>query len=419
MHTITSIRWQATRQRKVPILVFVIIFCHSCMNVRCLVSLPPSITTMISSPSLLLSCQSSEVEYLAQSQDFYQGMERSQNNTDEKNKRHSNDSLLFARPKKRKVKGTDGEQQEIGFEDNDGAYSTNLGIDDISNNSALKKHGHKSYFSLETLTRDLLDANRTATGSWTEQDCHKLVDVINMWSKRNGGPGRPQPAVQQERLLRKVIEEKQAANKYALNLNIRDIYHEIIYSWSKSHETGSTNRAEEILDAMQHAYSSGQDRSLQPAIDAWNSILGSYAGSKSKDSRDHAVRVFNKLYHLICDGQTDARPNDDSYAHILKAVASTGKLDAPKRVLDLLVRMEYLSQNGYSIDVSSSCHNVYLTSLVESMKDSRVSAPETARLAESYLRKMKDNRDPNSKPDRRSEYCQQHLQRSTHKHQTF
>eukprot|EP00536_Pseudo-nitzschia_multiseries_P001138 jgi/Psemu1/234305/estExt_Genewise1.C_140097 len=223
-----------------------------------------------------------------------------------------------------------------------------------------------------------------------------------MWTKRTGGSGRPHPAIQQERLLRRLIEEKQAENSFALGLKTRDIYHDIITSWSKSYETGSANRAEEILDAMQHAYNSGQDRDLQPAIDAWNSILGAYAHSKSKDAPEHAMRIISKLFCLISEGKTDVRPNDVSYASILKAVAGTGKRDAPQNVHDLLRRMQNLSENGFAIEVSSNCHNVYLSSLVDSMKDPGVHAAQAARLAESHLRKMKEHSNPNSKPDRKT-----------------
>lgn len=395
------IRWQTTRRKKVTF--FVMVFFLSCIDVCCLLSSSSSIRMMLQSPLLRSSHPPSIVQCLLQSKEFSHGIKTTQNNTDEGDRRHH--SFPIAKTTKIKVNVTDDDQQKYaGFEEHYDNDSATIGIEDHINNSAWKNHNKSYYYSLEKVTRDLLDVNQTVTGSWAQRDCDKVINVIGTWTKRTGGPGRPEPAVQQERLLRRVIEEKQAANVYALDLNLREIYHKIIFSWSKSYETGSSNRAEEILDAMQHAYNSGEDRDLQPAIDAWNSILGSYAQSRSKDAKEHAMRVFNKLYRLISEGQTDARPNDESYAHILKAVASTGELDAPKHVLDLLIRMENLSQNGFSIDVTSSCHNVYLTSLVESMKDSRVSAPKTARLAESHLRKMKENPNPDSKPDRRSEY---------------
>ena len=331
-------------------------------------------------------------------------MDTAYNNTNKEGRRHNSDSFPIVKTTKIRVEDTEKDYQESHIcQDVDSSdLATAKKVDDKGTSIWKKQNGY-AYSSLEKVTRDLLDVNRTVAGNWTQQDCDKVVNVISMWSKRTGGPGRPEPAVQQEYLLRRVIEEKHAANEYALELDMRDSYHEIISSWSKSFEIGSTRRAEEILDAMQHAYYSGQDRNLKPEINAWNFILGSYAQSKSKDATDNALRVMDKLYGLISEGKTDVRPNGESYAHVLRAVASTGKLDAPKHVLDLLVRMQELSENGFSIDVTSSCHNIYLTSLIDSMKDSRVSASDTARLAESHLRKMKENLNPHSKPDRRSE----------------
>lgn len=309
----------------------------------------------------------------------------------------ASESFPIAKTKIRIEENTGDQAREQHSDDT----TTIASIDDRENDDwGNQKNG---YFSLEKVTQDLLDYNVTGVGTWTQDDCDKVVNIINMWSKRSGGPGRLQPALQQELLLRRVIEEKHAANEFALDLNMRDIYHEIIFSWSKSHENGSANRAEEILDAMQSAYSSGDDRELQPTIDAWNAVIGSYVKSKSKGATEHAMRVFVKLHYLISKGQTDVRPNEDSYAHILKAVASSGERNAPKRVFDLLNRMQNLSEDGFSIDVTSNCHNVYLSALVESMKDTRISAKDAARKAESHLHRMKENPNPNARPDRRSE----------------
>ena len=362
--------------------------------------------SLLSSPLSARKTQlSSAVKCWSQRTGVSDGIETVHNKTDDVNRRYSSDNFPIAKTTKIKIKDTNcDEPQDFGLKENIDNDPKTIKDNGDNDNADWKRCNNNTHFfcSLEKVTQDLLDFNQIDAGSWTQQDCDKVVNVINLWSKRSGGPGRLQPAFQQERLLRRVIEEKHAVNEFALDLNMTDIYHQIIFSWSKSHETGSANRAEEILDAMQHAYSSGQDRDLQPSIDAWNSAIGSHAQSKSKDAAENAMRVFNKLHYFISEGQTDVRPNDDSYAHILKAIASSGEPDAPKKVLDLLIRMQNLSQNGFSIDVTSSCHNVYLSSLVESMKNSKVSATETARLAESHLRKMKENPNPNSQPDRRS-----------------
>ncbi len=379
--------------------IFLVAFFLSCIDGWCLLS--PSLSVRKSQPSSVAKCWS-------QRSGCNDGIKLIHNKTEELIRRNAGDNFPVAKTTKIKIQNADcddpDDPEDFGLGKDIDDDSITLGNDDKTVDSFSKNSNMKSYFTLERLTEDLLASNDSVVGSWKEQDFEKVVNVIHTWSKRTGGPGRLQPALQQELLLRRVIEEKHAGNELAMGMNMSDIYHEIIYSWSKSHEIGSANRAEEILHAMQRAYNTGQDRDLQPTIDAWNSVIGSYAQSKSKDATQQAVRVFVKLHHLISEGKTDVRPNDDSYAYILKAVASSGEPDAPKKVLDLLVRMENLSENGFSIDVTSNCHNIYLTALVESMKNSKVSATETAQLAQSHLHKMKENPNPNAQPDRRSKY---------------
>jgi hypothetical protein len=268
-----------------------------------------------------------------------------------------------------------------------------------------------NYFSLEKVTRDLLNTNITVAGKWTKQDLRRLKKVVNIWSHRAASVPAERssgtaPAVQQERLLRRVIEEKLTGNIYALEFNMTDIYSDIILSWSRSQRAGGRYRAEEILMEMQNAYNSGEHdgEDLKPTISSWNAVLNAYALSKSKDAPNHAMRVISTLYQLILDGKTDATPNHESYVSVLKAFANVGGPDAPKRTLELLTRMQKLKEGGFSLDVTTNCHNVYLASLIESMKDERVSSSKTALLADSHLRKMMEDPNPMAKPDRRSEY---------------
>lgn len=256
--------------------------------------------------------------------------------------------------------------------------------------------------SLESLTRELVDFNQSnnTPGSWTVEDFHRLENAMNAWSRQFAAPDT-RPAVQQEQLLRRVIEEKLAGNPLALNLKMGDMYNAVVSSWSKSFESGAPERAEEILDAMQSAYNSGEDEDLKPTIQTWNNVLAAHSLSYSKDSPLSTMRVLSKLYQLLADGKTDVKPNQESYATILKAHAYVGGSKAPKHVLKILRRMQELSDAGYSsVKPDTSCHNVYLKALVNSMED----RPKAAHLAESYLREMMEDPDPLAGPDRLS-FC--------------
>jgi hypothetical protein len=253
---------------------------------------------------------------------------------------------------------------------------------------------------LETVTKELLDCSHSnnSPGTWTVEDFALVEKVMNAWSRRPAAPGR-RPAVQQEHLLRSVIEEKLAGNPLALKLKMGNMYHAVVSSWSKSSEIGAPERAEEILDAMQHAYSHG-DVDLKPAIQTWNYVLRAYALSKSKDGPRNTMRVFSKLYELLADGKTDIRPNQESYASVLRAHAKVGGSSSPEIVLQILCRMQKLSDAGYSsLKPDTSCHNVYLRALADSMEDNQNSHPTTVQLAESYLRRMTEDPDPYAQPD--------------------
>ena len=310
------------------------------------------------------------------------------------------------------IKASNDDDQNIDFDKGDNNNNSNDETNGKERDSSKVSDGDEiNYFSLEKVTRDLLNTNITVAGKWTKEDLRRLKKVVNIWSRRAGAVPAERssgtaPALQQERLLRRVIEEKLTGNIYALEFNMTDIYSDIILSWSRSQRAGGRYRAEEILMEMQNAYNSGEHdgEDLKPTISSWNAVLNAYALSKSKDAPNHAMRVISKLYQLILDGKTDATPNHESYLSILKAFANVGGPDAPKRTLELLTRMQKLKEGGFSLDVTTDCHNIYLASLVESMKDEKVSSSKTAHLADLHLRKMMEDPNPMAKPDRRSEY---------------
>lgn len=268
-----------------------------------------------------------------------------------------------------------------------------------------RKEGEEvNYSSLEQITHDLL--NKTATDKLSRQDLQRLKRCVNLWSQRDpsGGCARAAPAIQQERLLRRVIEEKMEGNNNALQLNMTDIYADLICCWSK-HSNGryGRSRAEEILMAMQDAYNSEEHgKDLKPTISSWNTLLEAHAVSKSTDATKHVIRIFSKLYQLILDDKTDAAPDHESYRFMLMTVASIKDIATPNRTLEVLNRMKNLAADGFSVQVTTSYHNVYLASLVESMKDERISNTKTAFLADSHLHKMTRDRNPTARPDTRS-----------------
>jgi hypothetical protein len=278
----------------------------------------------------------------------------------------------------------------------------NVKIDPTYSNTEEDRENDRSAdFELEEITERLLNVHgnhpaAARTGEWTLEDFQQLERAMYAWSKRSRANGNLRPAVIQERLLRKVVEEKVAENPNAWDIDMRDMYNAIILSWSRSHEVGAPQRAEEILDAMQYA----EDPDLKPTVYTWNLVLRAFAHSKSNSAPQEAMRVLSKLYKLNANGATDVLPNSESFLFILKAHAAVGGLDAADNVLRFLNRMKELSDEGFtSVTPDVKCHNVYLRALIASMDNPKACSSKIARLAEEYLQKMSNDPDPKARPD--------------------
>lgn len=277
------------------------------------------------------------------------------------------------------------------------------GHDEDDDDQERQHVGSLSAFALENLTERLLNGNNSdgiPQGRWTADDFEQLQVVMRGWLRQKCIPGSTLPAIRQEQLVRRVVEEKLASNPLAWSVNMRDLYNMVITSWSKTPERGAPQRAEEILDAMQHSYNTGQDEGLKPTLRTWNRVLKGYCQTQSAEAPREVIRVLSKLDTLYKEGKTDVQPSCDSYFFLLRAHAAVGGIGAAENVLALIQKMEKLAEEGFpSIKPDTRCHNVYLRALVETIDDHRVSAPEVARKAEAYLRKMAADPVDSAHPD--------------------
>lgn len=256
--------------------------------------------------------------------------------------------------------------------------------------------------SLEDLTERILNSNNDGKpiGTWDSEYFEQLEVAMKAWSRQRHVPGSTVPAMRQEQLVRRVVEEKLANNSLAWDVNMKELYDLIILSWSRTHEFGAPQRAEEILDAMQRSYNTGLDGDLKPSLRTWNTVLKAYVHAQSAEAPREVMRVLSKLETLYREGKTDLQPSRDSYYYLLRAQSFVGGPGAAEKVLGLIDRMDKLAVSGVpSIKPDTRCHNVYLRALVETKDHHTVSAREVARKAEAYLRKMAADPDESARPD--------------------
>jgi len=301
------------------------------------------------------------------------------------------------------------EEEEIGADDDHEGESVSSSSSPSSSISILPSPSTTKNIKIpsdtawvERATRVLLSARLASdVGEWTKKEIVLWEKAFFAWCKRVSNVGY-RPAYMQERLIQRLIEEQEAGNSLAWTVDMNDVYYQLIRTWQRSGGRGTPRRCEDILDAMQDLYGSGDPRfeNLKPEIAAWNQVILAYSRSRTNDAPNQAVRVLLKLQKLFEDRKTDVVPDQQSYASILKAHASLGGQDAPKRVLEVLNRMSTAADEGYSsIRLNANCHNVYMQSLTDSLDLYEADISAIVRAAELHFKKMAESTDPNCQPD--------------------
>lgn len=302
-------------------------------------------------------------------------------------------------------------------DDDENEYDDNDNDDDEEDANHFKEQGHSGSIKriklpkhgawVEKATWELL--NLDVEGSWTRRHVKLFEKATHLWSRRafvgssgNGSRHYRRPALQQEKLVRRLVQEQEAGNSLAWEVDMNHVYHLLIRSWSYSGGRGTAQRCEDILDVMQELYNSGSDNfaNLKPKIKTWNNVLLAYAQSKTRDAPGQAARVLSKLQRLLEEGKTDQAPNHESYVAILKSYAHLGGPEAPTQVLQVLDRMTELAAGGFtSIRPNASCHNVFFLSLLASLDLYNAKKSMIVQQAEDHFQKMMQSDYPESQPD--------------------
>lgn len=233
----------------------------------------------------------------------------------------------------------------------------------------------------ERRTDDLLGYGDV--GNWEQATLQTVAQVISMWARY---PGR-RSALNIERLLRRVVEEKMAGNDNVDSVDMLAMYNILVHSWARSRMNGAPQRVEEIFDTMLRLYED-HEIDFQPDISTFNGVLLAYSSSRGKDSPEEAMRVLNKLHDLRDEGRTHILPNTDSYSIILRAFASSEGSDAPALVLQMIRNMEQFSIKYPSVKPDYKCHNVYLNSLLSLMTSENGNNHKVAQQMDDYLQEM-------------------------------
>ncbi len=206
-------------------------------------------------------------------------------------------------------------------------------------------------------TSELLGPESPSLGSMSKGSIHRAILLMKAWSRRNEQTGSNSPHVV-ERLLKRLLDERDAGNENVV-INTK-VYNILLDAWSKSHESGSAERAEEILEGMERMYNMGNQQ-MRPNEASYNAVIKAYvkngnrlyAANKAEALLDRMVKSppYNGANSNDAAGFHDkfVSPNRRGYNLLLYALANSSLEDAPKRAENILRKMKdgYTAGNAF------------------------------------------------------------------------
>eukprot|EP00547_Thalassionema_nitzschioides_P014504 CAMPEP_0194247968 /NCGR_PEP_ID=MMETSP0158-20130606/17310_1 /TAXON_ID=33649 /ORGANISM="Thalassionema nitzschioides, Strain L26-B" /LENGTH=863 /DNA_ID=CAMNT_0038984129 /DNA_START=63 /DNA_END=2650 /DNA_ORIENTATION=+ len=128
-----------------------------------------------------------------------------------------------------------------------------------------------------------------------------------------------------EELLKYMVEAETGPDVISYNC--------ILDSWKKSHEPGSAERAESILETMQENFDAGRSN-VKPNGRSYSIVASAYIKSKSGDAVIHSERLLS-----LAEQRGVA---NDSYLYngVLDALASSGQPDVGQKAEKILFELE-------------------------------------------------------------------------------
>jgi hypothetical protein len=183
-------------------------------------------------------------------------------------------------------------------------------------------------------------ANRGESHLRPNKECY--IAIIECWSKSQTGT---RGARQAEALMSQMIERFEAGER-ELAPPLKT-FNAILYAWAFSGTRGSGYQAEKHLNSMWEKFHAGKT-TFRPNKVSFNTVSGpdcptkksqyrfcifrqvieAIAKSKNEGKAQKALRILRRMDQLYKAGNTDARPDEWSYACVLYSCASPSVKDA-------------------------------------------------------------------------------------------
>lgn len=224
--------------------------------------------------------------------------------------------------------------------------------------SGLPPHVHHAW--LQRMTSDIV---RSPIGDLTPEMLRTTPQLISAWAQNplqkkktsKSSPHGKECALEVERLLKRLVDERRAGNDATAALCNTATYNCVLSGWAKSGEGGAAaQRAEHILTEMQEAFERGEE-AVRPDTESFKFVIAAWANSGETNAPQRARSVLERMVALGGgdDETTTTRstaPGYDSFAApdaecfeiVLNCYARSGRAGAARRTEKTLLWMERL-----------------------------------------------------------------------------
>jgi hypothetical protein len=197
----------------------------------------------------------------------------------------------------------------------------------------------KSKRELEWIVRNtekILGPESPAVGSMNQGMMKLTSNLMSAWSRRAAKrEGSKSPHVV-ERLLQRLIQERDAGNKLASIDTF--LYNKVLEAWAYSSEEGSAERSEEILHRMERMYLEDGDENVKPNESSYNAVVKAYVKNGNRHIAAAKVESVVKRMENRIDVM-GVSPNRRSYNLLLYAFANSNLEDAAIHSEEILHKM--------------------------------------------------------------------------------
>ena len=227
-----------------------------------------------------------------------------------------------------------------------GGFDIDQQYDHTSLQPSLQRHG-AAIGSIRQLSSSSSTSRSSLLGA---EEIEQMKNEI----ARNGKRMTPEGANDADQLLRQLIEEQMAGNKFVgldadfINGTLNS-YRVLSEKAAERARRGGKRRpdasfakkADELLAFSEQAYR--KDPALSPDVKSYNMVVDAYA---KIGEPQRAEAVLMRLEKLWKSGNEQVKPNTILYNSVIDAWAKTGRREAPQRAEAILQQMEELYRQG-------------------------------------------------------------------------